>query len=128
MKKSFSAHWQRSKQPRKQRKYLSNAPLHVHQRMVAAPLAEALQKKYQKKTAHIRKGDMVTIMRGQFRGQRGKIEKVDLKRMRLFIENAQIIKHGGTKVYYPVHPSKVRIEDLVLDDKRRKALFEVKKA
>lgn len=94
---------------------------------MAAPLAEALRKKYGKRNAQVRKGDMVTILRGQFHGHKGKIEKVDLKRSRIFIEGAQMIKRDGTKVSYPIHASKVRIEDMILDDKKRKELFEVKK-
>ena len=127
MQKQFSSQWNRSVQPRKQRKYRYNAPLHVRQRFVAAPLAETLRKKYGQRTAQVRKGDVVTILRGQFRGTKGKIERVDLKRSRIFVEGAQLIKRDGTKSSYPIHASKVRIEDLVLDDKKRKALFEVKK-
>ncbi|MBI1972564.1 50S ribosomal protein L24 [Candidatus Woesearchaeota archaeon] len=127
MNKEFSSQWNRSSQRRKQRKYRHNAPLHVRQRFVAAPLAEALRKKYGKRAAQVHKGDTVTILRGQFRGHKGKIERVDLKRSRIFIEGAQVIKRDGTKVFYPMHTSKVCIEELVLDDKKRKALFEVKK-
>ena len=50
-----------------------------------------------------------------------------LKRSRIFIEGAQLIKRDGSKSSYPIHASKVRIEDLVLEDKKRKAMFEVKK-
>ncbi|HLC72073.1 MAG TPA: 50S ribosomal protein L24 [Candidatus Nanoarchaeia archaeon] len=127
MYKQFSTRWNRSVQPRKQRKYKYNAPLHVRQRFVAAPLAESLRKKYGQKTAQVRKGDVVTILRGQFKKVKGKIERVDLKRSRIFVEGAQLIKRDGAKSAYPIHASKVRIEDLVLDDKKRKALFEVKK-
>ncbi len=127
MNKQFSSQWNRSVQTRKQRKYRYHAPLHVRQRFVAAPLAETLRKKYGKRTAQVRKGDIVTILRGQFRGHKGRIERVDLKRSRIFIEGAQLIKRDGTKVNYPIHASKVRIEDLLLDDKKRKAKFEVKK-
>ncbi len=127
MNKTFSSQWNRSTQARKQRKYRHNAPLHVRQRFMAAPLAESLRKKYGKRNTQVRKGDTVTILRGQFHGHKGKIERVDLKRSRIFIEGAQNIKRDGTKISYPIHASKVRIEDLVLDDKKRRELFEVKK-
>lgn len=124
MKQQFSPHWKNSAQPRKQRKYRYNAPLHIKQKFLAAPLAEALQKKYGKKTAHVRKGDVVKVLRGQFRGQRGKVENVDLKRSRIFVEGAHVLKRDGAKASYPIHPSKVRVEELVLDDKKRRAKFE----
>lgn len=127
MDSKFSSQWNRSTQTRKQRKYRYNAPLHVRQRFLAAPLAEALRKKYGKRTAQVHKGDIVTILRGQFLGNKGKVDRVDLKRSRIFVEGTQTIKRDGSKVLYPVHASKVRIEDLVLEDKKRKALFEVKK-
>ena len=127
MNKQFSSYWKRSTQVRKQRKYRYNAPLHVRQRFVAAPLAEVLRKKYGKRTVQVRKGDTVTILRGQFRGHKGKVEQVDLKHSRLSIEGVQLVKRDGTKVSYPTHASKVRVDELVLEDKRRKAMFEVKK-
>lgn len=127
MNKSFSSHWIRSTQPRKQRKYRHNAPLHVKQKFVSAPLSEELRKKHAKKTVRVRKGDVVKIMRGQFRSQRGKVERVDLNRSRIFVENAHLIKRDGTKVSYPIHASNVRVEELMLEDKKRKGIFEGKK-
>src|SRR3989338_2993685 len=81
MKKEFSIKWISSRQPRKQRKYRYNAPMHVRQRLVSAHLEKALRKEYNKRTLTVRKGDEVKIMRGQFRGTRGKISKVDMKRL-----------------------------------------------
>ncbi|MDP1694658.1 MAG: 50S ribosomal protein L24 [Candidatus Woesearchaeota archaeon] len=127
MNNKYSSQWNRSTQTRKQRKYRHNAPLNVRQRFLAAPLAEALRKKYGKRTAQVRKGDTVTILRGQFNKHKGKVDRVDIKRSRIFIEGAQTIKRDGSKILYPIHASKVRIEDLVLEDKKRKAMFEVKK-
>ena len=44
MKSVFSKTWVRSKQPRKQRKYVANAPLHIKGKMVRAHLSKDLQK------------------------------------------------------------------------------------
>ncbi len=122
--KTFTTKWKSSKQPRKQRKYLFNAPLHVKNKLLAAPLAKTLQQKYKRSNVSVRTGDVVKIMRGQFKGQRGKIALVKLKQMRIAVEGAQHIKKDGSKSYYMIHPSKVMIEELNLEDKRRREKIE----
>lgn len=124
MNKEFSTSWKASKRPRKQHKYLENAPLHLRRKFFSAHLAEALITKYKIKTLPVRKGDSVKVMRGQFKKLIGKVTKVDLKKIRIYIEGIELQKKDGSKIPYPIHPSKVQIENLVLDDKERKALVE----
>jgi len=109
----------RSKQPRKQRKALFNAPLHVRHKLLTARLSEELQRQYGIKRLPVRKGDTVLILRGDFKGVRGKVVRVDLKRVRIYVEGATIKKPSGETVYYPIHPSKVMIVELDLSDKKR---------
>ncbi len=109
----------RSKQPRKQRKALYNAPLHARHRLMTARLSEDLQRQYGIKRLTIRKGDTVLILRGDFKGVRGKVVEVDLREMRIHVENATMKKPGGETVYYPIHPSKVMIVELDTGDRRR---------
>ena len=59
-------------------------------------------------------------MRGQYKRIQGKVETVELKRERLFIEGAHKEKRDGMKTFYPIHPSNVQIISLVLSDKKRK--------
>ncbi len=114
----------KSKQPRKQRKAYFNAPLHVRHKFMTAPLSEELQRQYGIKRLPVRKGDTVVILRGDFKGVKGKVVKVDLKRMRIYVEGAVIRKANGETVYYPIHPSKVMIVELDLSDKRRLEVIE----
>ena len=114
----------RSKQPRKQRKALFNAPLHVRHKLLTARLSEELQRQYGIKRLPVRKGDTVLILRGDFKGVRGKVVKVDLKRVRIYVEGATIKKPSGETVYYPIHPSKVMIVELDLSDKKRLEVIE----
>ncbi|MCG2880298.1 MAG: 50S ribosomal protein L24 [Vulcanisaeta sp.] len=109
----------RSKQPRKQRKALFNAPLHVRHKLLTARLSEELQRQYGIKRLPVRKGDTVLILRGDFKGVRGKVVRVDLRRVRIYVEGATIKKPSGETVYYPIHPSKVMIVELDLSDKKR---------
>ncbi len=114
----------RSRQPRKQRKALYTAPLHIRQKLVSAPLSPELREKYGVRTLPVRKGDKVRVMRGDFKGHEGKVVKVDLKRLRILIDGVTIKRSDGTPVFRPIHPSNVMIVELDLSDKRRRALIE----
>jgi large subunit ribosomal protein L24 len=114
------------KDPRKQRKRLYNAPAHLRHKLMAAPLAPELISSKGAKTLPVRKGDTVRVMRGDHTGFEGKINRVDLKRYRIFIEGLTREKVDGTNIFVSVHPSKVMIKNLKLDDKWRKGIVERK--
>ncbi len=114
----------KSKQPRKQRKAIYEAPLHRRQKLVAAPLSKELRKKYGRRSVPVRKGDEVRVMRGDFRGKEGKVFRVDLKKLRIYIDGVTRKKSTGEEVRVPVHPSNVMITKLNLEDKKRQKIFE----
>jgi large subunit ribosomal protein L24 len=114
------------KDPRKQRKRLYNAPAHLRRKFMAAPLSPELVSSKGAKTLPVRKGDTVRVMRGDHIGFEGKISRVDLKRYRIFLEGLTREKVDGTNIFVSVHPSKVMIKNLKLDDKWRKAIVEGK--
>ncbi len=111
---------QKSKDPSKQRKMLFNAPAHIRHRMMAAPLSSELQASRGAKTLPVRKGDTVRILRGDNKGFEGKVSRVDLKAYRIYMEGLTREKVDGTNIFLAVHPSKVQIRNLNLDDKWRK--------
>jgi len=119
MKKKFSNKWKSSKQPRKQRKYAKESPLHLKNKLVSAHLSKELIKKYSTRNIPLRKGDKVKIMRGKFKGTSGIVTDVDLKRLRIYVSGAEITKKDGSKSFVPLHPSKLMITDLNTDDKKR---------
>ncbi|QQG39234.1 MAG: 50S ribosomal protein L24 [Candidatus Woesearchaeota archaeon] len=123
MKKKFSTAWKSSSQTRKQRKYMANAPLHIKQKFVAAHLSKELKKRYKKRSLKLREGDIVLIMRGQFKKKSGKIIEVDLKRTKVYVEGIDMTKKNGSKVRYPLHPSNLLITELKLDDKMRQKIL-----
>ena len=112
----------RSRQPRKQRKSYFNAPLHLRQKLVTAPLSKELRERYGVRNLPVRKGDKVRIVRGDFRGKEGEVVKVDLGKYRISIDGVVIEKTDKTPVFRPVHPSKIEIVELKLDDWRRKII------
>ncbi len=122
MKTRFSTAWKGSSQPRKQRKYRVNAPLHIQGTFLSAPLIKDLRVKHGVRTIRVRVGDKVRVLRGQFKGREGKVERVSLKESTLIINKVEQTKRdGNTKVPYPVHASNVAIVELDLTDKRRAA-------
>ena len=92
MKQKFSTKWVSSKQPRKQRKYKANAPLHLKHKFLSAHLSKTLRQKYGKRSFPLRKGDEVLVMRGTFKKKKAKIASIDLTRSRVALENIQRTK------------------------------------
>lgn len=119
MKAKFSHSWKSSKQPRKQRKYVFNMPLHLKGRLLGVHLNPALRKKYGMRSIRVRKGDKVKVMKGQFKGKVGKVESVNTTRRKIIIAGMQFTKKDGTKAVYPLAPANLMIEELDLSDKRR---------
>lgn len=119
MKKLFSKHWNSSKQPRKQRKYLFNSPLNIKHKFLGTHLSKELINKYKIKAMPVRKDDEVIIKRGQFKGKKGRVEKINLRKTRIYIKDIQLTRRDGNKAYYPIHPSNVIITELNTKDKER---------
>jgi large subunit ribosomal protein L24 len=119
MRKKWSRHWIRSIQPRKQRKYVHNAPLHIIHKIFASMLSKELKKKYGKNSLTLRKGDKIKILRGQFKDKTGKVEKVSLSKRKVYIEGIYILKKDGKRSQYAIHPSNLMIMELNLEDKKR---------
>ncbi len=124
MKQKFSKHWKASRQPRKQRKYRANAPLHIKRKFLSANLSKALKQKYGRKSFPLKKEDKVKIMKGEFRKKTGKINSVDLKKSRVSIEGLQRTKKDGTKINVWFNASNLQIQELNLEDKKRKMAIE----
>jgi len=116
-----------SKKPSKQRKAMFQAPLHIRRKFMTAPLSDELIEKYGVKRLPVRKGDKVRIMRGEFTGVEGKVIRVDLRKIRIYVEGVTRQRMDGTPVFVPIHPSKVMIVELDLSDPKRKELIEKKK-
>lgn len=127
MKAKHSMAWKASTQTRKQRKFRYNAPLHVLGTFMHAPLIKDLRAKHGARSVRVRTGDTVRVMRGQFKGREGKVERIEIKDSALIIAKVEQTKRDGvTKVPYPIHASNVTIVALELTDKRRAAALKPK--
>jgi large subunit ribosomal protein L24 len=113
-----------SKKPRKQRKALYTAPLHKRRKLLSAHLSKELREKYKRRSLPIRKGDEVKVLRGEFKGKVGKVSKVDLKKLKVYVEGITRKRTVGTEVQVPIHPSNLMIINPDLSDKRRLLILE----
>ncbi len=119
MKAKWSRNWIRSKQPRKQRKYRRYAPLHIRQKMISTVLDKKLREQYKRRAVGLRKGDEVLIMRGMFKGKTGKISRIALKELNVFVEGMKMKKVSGQEIEASIDPSNMKIIKLNLDDRKR---------
>jgi len=97
--------------PGKQRKRMYQASANERYKRFSAHLSPNLKESHNTKSVPVRTGDTVKIMRGDRKGFEGKVNRVDRKKYRI-----------------PIHPSKVMITRLNLDDKWRRKMLERKGA
>ncbi|HDP73566.1 MAG TPA: 50S ribosomal protein L24 [Candidatus Woesearchaeota archaeon] len=117
--KIFSKKWKSSTKPRKQRKYLFNAPLHTKQCFLNSHLSKELREKYNTRKARVSTGDKVKIMRGSSKGKQGKVSRVDTKNLAVYVEGFETKKKDGSKAAMPFKASNIMILELNLKDPRR---------
>jgi large subunit ribosomal protein L24 len=115
----FKSSWNASVQPRKQRAYRRDAPIHIQGSFIVSHLSPALRKKYGTRSIRLRKGDKVVVARGDFKGKGGKVELINVKAEKVYVTGIEITKKDGSKVMRPVNPSNLVIEELDTSDKRR---------
>ena len=113
--------------PSKQRKMLFQAPDHRRHKHFAAHLSPELKASRGVRALPVRSGDTVHIMRGDHKGFEGKVTRIDRRKYRIYVEGLTRETVDGTTIFVPIHPSKVMITRLNLDDKWRKKILERKK-
>ena len=106
-------------QPRKQRKALYTAPLHIRRKIMSANLSKELRADIGKRSLPIKVGDKVQVVRGDFKGHEGKVESIDAKRYKVTVEGVTLSKPDGNAVLLPIHPSNLMIIEADLKDERR---------
>ena len=118
-----------SKQARKQRKALYNAPVHVRRRNVSAHLSDELMKQTNTRSSRVIVGDTVKVLRGDegVNGVEGKVSDVNTRTGRIIVEGITMPKADGTMKARPVHSSNVIITKLDLTDPWRKERLQHKK-
>ncbi len=119
MSKKFSKYWIGSKSPKKQRKYRLNAPLHLKRPMLSVHLTKDLRKTYNTRNLPVKKGDTVIVMRGKYKGQESKVDKVYTKQLKVSLEGIKGVTKKGNKVPFKLRPSALMLKELNLADNWR---------
>ena len=99
--KFWSKHWKSSKQPRKQRKYVYHAPLHIRHKLLSAHLPKELREKYNRRSFPVRKGDEIEIMKVKITGYSNKAS-IPFKKRKAICDIADqfLAKYAPDKLAY----------------------------
>ena len=92
---------------------------HKRDKFLGANLSENLREQHRRRSMRVIKGDTVRILRGEYVGIEGKVEKVNTERSTLSIEGVQREKIRGGNVKVQIHASNVQIISLNTDDEYR---------
>ena len=92
---------------------------HKRDKFLGTNLSENLREQHNKRSMRVIKGDTVRILRGEYVGIEGKVEKVNTEKSTLSIEGVQREKIRGGNVKVQVHASNVQIISLNTDDDYR---------
>ncbi|MGB8933997.1 MAG: 50S ribosomal protein L24 [Candidatus Nitrosopolaris sp.] len=95
-------------------------PSHLRDSRVGSTLSDDLREQYGTRSCRLVKGDTVRVVRGEYSGIEGKVEKVNMLRGTLSIEGIQREKVKGGNVKVQIHSSNLIITGLNLNDKYRK--------
>ena len=98
---------------------IGSASKHIRDKSICSTLTDDLREQYNRRSIRVIKGDTVRVMRGEYTGIEGKVEKVNTRRGTLSIEGVQREKVRGGNVKVQIHSSNVRVSGLNLDDKYR---------
>ena len=118
MKSAFVTSWKSSTQPRKQRKYRHNAPLHIRAKFMGVHLDASLRKTHSKRSLAVRKGDTIKVVRGQHKGKTGVVERVSLTYQKVYVKGISNQKRDGSTSLIALEPSNLVLTKLEADKKR----------
>jgi large subunit ribosomal protein L24 len=79
---------------------------------VKVNLSKELRQKQGKRNMQVKQGDTVRVMRGKFKGKKGKVQNVSLKDSRLTVEGIQVKKQDGSNANVKMRPSNLQITEL----------------
>ncbi|CQR53398.1 MULTISPECIES: 50S ribosomal protein L24 [Haloferax] len=110
-----------TRQPRKQRTQIRDAPLHERQKQVRAPLSAELREEYGSRNVRVNAGDTVEVLRGDFAGEESEVTEVDLRDAVIYVDGVTVEKADGEEAPRPLQASNVRVTELDLEDDVREA-------
>jgi large subunit ribosomal protein L24 len=113
-----------SKPTRIRRRISANAIREKSLSRLRAPLSSELKSKYGKNSIRIRIGDSVKLLKGEYSGVEGKVQKVFPVEGRLTIEGVTREKIAGGTTPIRIPSANVVVTAVTLEDKFRRAKIE----
>jgi large subunit ribosomal protein L24 len=113
-----------SKPTRVRRRMSANGIGEKSLRTLHAPLSSELKSKYGKNSIRIRIGDSVKLLKGEYSGVEGKVQKVFPIEGRLTIEGVTREKIAGGTTPIRIPSANVVVTAVTLEDKFRRAKIE----
>ncbi|MCQ5377248.1 MAG: 50S ribosomal protein L24 [Candidatus Methanomethylicia archaeon] len=107
---------------------ISQSSFAMRAKSMTAHLSKDLRDQYGRRSVGLRKGDTVTVTRGDYKGHEGKVSGIMTSEGRITIEGVTMKKMDGTTKPVMISPSKVMVTKLDLSDKDRKRRLEGKKS
>ena len=92
-----------------------------------SPLSKEMKEKYHRRSARVRVGDTVKIVRGEFKNIEGKVTKVLQSEGQLTVEGVTREKQKGGNAPVAIFASNVIITAMNLDDAMRKKKMEAQR-
>ncbi|EAR95274.2 60S ribosomal protein L26 (macronuclear) [Tetrahymena thermophila SB210] len=118
----MKTHVEVSSARRKQRKAHFASPSHLRQTLMSAHLSKDLRSKYNVRSMPVRKDDEVLIVRGKFKGNKGKVTQVYRKKWAIHVEKISKNKLNGAPYQIPLSASQLVLTKLKLDKSRQSLL------
>jgi len=114
-----------SSKPGKVRKSVTNSSTRERTlKLARGMLSTELKSKYATNSVRVRPGDSVKLVRGEFAGVEGKIQKVFPAEGRITVEGVTREKIAGGTTPLRIHTSNVVVTSLNFDDKFRRQKLE----
>ena len=115
----------RSTQPRKQRRERWQTSAFGRHRQMTVALSRDLRSRYKRRALPLRKGDTVRIISGSFRGREERVSKVDIRTLRVTLDNVTIKKVDQKLKPLPIRTSHLILTRLNLADPWRRELLHI---
>lgn len=118
----MKTHVEVSSSRRKNRKAHFAAPSNIRRKLLSAHLSKELRQKYNVRSLPVKRDDEVVIVRGTFKGNKGKVTQVYRRRWCVYVEKISKTKINGAPYQVPLHPSQLVITKPKLDNDRKDLL------
>ena len=103
-----------------------NAPNHIKRKFVSAPLSPSLRAEHGTRSMRVVVDDTVSITKGDRKLSEGRVLRVKVEDLKIYIEGVTRTRQDGSTVQIPIRAENVMITRLNLDDPKRREILERK--